>query len=59
MDFALTKEEKEFEKEVADWIKGNIPKRWIERNPKLLWEEDDELWDIAMGFRSSTFETWK
>lgn len=49
MDFMFSQEEEAFRQEVRDWLKKEIPARWLEIRPGL-WEENDEIWAIARDF---------
>ena len=49
MDFIFTQEQETLRQEVRDWLKKEIPARWIELGV-ALWEENDEIWAIARDF---------
>lgn len=49
MDFGFSQEEEAFRREVRDWLKKEIPARWLEIRPGL-WEENEEMWAIARDF---------
>jgi alkylation response protein AidB-like acyl-CoA dehydrogenase len=50
MDFKFTENEEEFRREVRQWLKQEIPQRWIELDPGI-WEETDESWALARMFQ--------
>lgn len=50
MDFKFTEEEEAFRREVCQWLKQEIPQRWIELDPGI-WEETEESWGLARGFQ--------
>jgi alkylation response protein AidB-like acyl-CoA dehydrogenase len=50
MDFRFTEDEEAFRLEVRQWIKQEIPERWIELDPGI-WEETDESWALAREFQ--------
>ena len=49
MDFRFTQEQETLRQEVRDWLKKEIPARWIELGI-ALWEDNDEIWAIARDF---------
>lgn len=49
MDFRFTQEQETLRQEVRDWLRREIPPRWIELGV-ALWEDDDEIWAIARDF---------
>ena len=49
MDFAFTKEDKEFRQQVRDWLQKEISPRWKELNPSEC-EESDEIWAAVRVF---------
>jgi 3-oxocholest-4-en-26-oyl-CoA dehydrogenase alpha subunit len=50
MDFEFTEEEQSFRREVCEWLKQEIPQRWIELDHGI-WEETEESWGIARDFQ--------
>ncbi|TET15145.1 MAG: acyl-CoA dehydrogenase [Dehalococcoidia bacterium] len=50
MDFAFTPEEEAFRQEVRQWLKKEIPPRWIELDAGL-WEETEESWALSREFQ--------
>ncbi len=50
MEFTFTREEEDFRQEVRQWLKREIPARWIELDPGL-WEETDESWALLREFQ--------
>jgi alkylation response protein AidB-like acyl-CoA dehydrogenase len=50
MDFKFTEEEEAFRREVRQWLKQEIPQRWIELDPGI-WEETEESWALAREFQ--------
>lgn len=50
MDFTFSKEEEGFREEVRQWLKQEIPARWVELDPGL-WEESDESWALLRQFQ--------
>jgi alkylation response protein AidB-like acyl-CoA dehydrogenase len=50
MDFKLTDEEEAFRQEVRQWLKNEIPHRWIELDPGI-WEETEESWALSRQFQ--------
>lgn len=50
MDFRFTEEETAFRAEVQQWLKQEIPQRWIELDPGI-WEETEESWAISRQFQ--------
>ena len=50
MDFTFTDEEKAFREEVREWLKKEIPPRWIELDAGL-WEETEESWALSCEFQ--------
>ena len=53
MDFGFSKEDEAFRTKVVDWLKSEIPARWLELSPGFG-EEDDEIWAIARDFERSS-----
>jgi alkylation response protein AidB-like acyl-CoA dehydrogenase len=49
LDFRFTQEQEALRQEVRDWLKKEIPARWIEMGV-ALWEDNDEIWTIARDF---------
>lgn len=49
MDFRFTQEQETLRQEVRDWLKKEIPARWVELGV-ALWEDNDEIWAIARDF---------
>jgi len=49
LDFTFTQEQEALRQEVRDWLRREIPARWIEMGV-ALWEENDEIWAIARDF---------
>ncbi|MBA7675046.1 Acyl-CoA dehydrogenase FadE26 [subsurface metagenome] len=49
MDFRFTHEQETLRQEVRDWLRREIPARWIELGV-ALWEDNDEIWTIARDF---------
>ena len=50
MDFGFTEEEEAFREEVRQWLKKEIPPRWIELDAGL-WEETEESWALSREFQ--------
>lgn len=50
MDFRFSEEEEAFREEVREWLKKEIPQRWIELDPGL-WEETEESWALSREFQ--------
>lgn len=50
MDFRFTEDEEVFRREVRQWLKEEIPQRWIELDPGI-WEETEESWILAREFQ--------
>jgi len=50
MDFRFTEEEEAFREEVRQWLKKEIPQRWIELDPGI-WEETEESWALSRQFQ--------
>lgn len=50
MDFRFTDEEEAFREEVRQWLKKDIPQRWIELDPGI-WEETEESWTLSRQFQ--------
>ena len=50
MDFKFTDEEEAFREEVRQWLKKEIPQRWIELDPGV-WEETEESWALSRQFQ--------
>ncbi|UCC60156.1 MAG: acyl-CoA dehydrogenase family protein [Dehalococcoidia bacterium] len=50
MDFRFTVEEEAFREEVREWLKKEIPPRWIELDAGL-WEETEESWALSREFQ--------
>jgi len=50
MDFKFSAEEEAFRQEVRQWVKAEIPARWVELDPGL-WEETDESWALLREFQ--------
>ena len=50
MDFRFTEDEEAFRREVRQWLKQEIPQRWIELDPGI-WEETEESWALAREFQ--------
>jgi len=50
MDFRFTEDEEAFRREVRQWLKQEIPQRWIELAPGI-WEETEESWALAREFQ--------
>ena len=50
MDFRFTDEEEAFREEVRQWLKKEIPQRWIELDPGI-WEETEESWALSRQFQ--------
>jgi len=50
LDFGFTEEEELFREEVRQWLKEEIPQRWIELDAGL-WEETDESWELSRQFQ--------
>ena len=50
MDFRFTEEEEAFREEVRQWLKKEIPPRWIELDAGL-WEETEESWALSREFQ--------
>ena len=50
MDFRFTEEEEAFRGEVREWLKKEVPQRWLELGPGL-WEETDESWALSRQFQ--------
>ena len=50
MDFRFTQDEEAFRQEVRQWLKQEIPQRWIELDPGI-WEETEESWALAREFQ--------
>lgn len=49
MDFAFTKEDKEFRQQVRDWLLKEIPPRWKALRPSEC-EESEEIWATVRAF---------
>jgi len=50
MDFKFTEDEEVFRLEVRQWLKQEIPQKWIELAPGI-WEETEESWALAREFQ--------
>ena len=50
MDFRFSEDEEAFRQEVRQWLRDEIPERWIELDPGI-WEETEESWALARGFQ--------
>ncbi len=50
MDFTFTPDEEAFRQEVRQWLKKEIPRRWIELDAGL-WEETEESWALSREFQ--------
>ena len=50
MDFRFSEDEEAFRQEVRQWLRDEIPQRWIELDPGI-WEETEESWALARGFQ--------
>ena len=50
MDFRFSEDEEAFRQEVRQWLKQEIPQRWIELDPGI-WEETEESWALARQFQ--------
>jgi len=50
MDFKFTEDEEAFRQGVRQWLKQEIPQRWIELDPGI-WEETKESWALAREFQ--------
>lgn len=50
MDFEFTPDEEAFRQEVRQWLKQEIPQRWIDLDPGI-WEETEESWALARQFQ--------
>jgi 3-oxocholest-4-en-26-oyl-CoA dehydrogenase alpha subunit len=50
MDFRFSQEEEAFRQEVRQWLKQEIPQRWVELDPGI-WEESEESWALARQFQ--------
>lgn len=50
MDFRFTEEEETFRQEVRQWLKKEIPQRWLELDP-IFWEETEESWMLSRQFQ--------
>jgi len=50
MDFRFSQEEEAFRQEVRQWLKQEIPQRWVELDPGI-WEESEESWALAREFQ--------
>jgi len=50
MDFMFSEDEEAFRQEVRQWLREEIPQRWIELDPGI-WEETEESWALARGFQ--------
>jgi alkylation response protein AidB-like acyl-CoA dehydrogenase len=50
MDFKFTEDEEVFRLEVRQWLKQEIPQKWIELDPGI-WEETEESWALAREFQ--------
>ena len=50
MDFKFTEDEEVFRLEVRQWLKQEIPQKWIELDPGI-WEETEESWALARKFQ--------
>ncbi len=50
MDFRFSEEEEAFREEAREWLKREIPTRWIELDPGL-WEETEESWTLLRQFQ--------
>ena len=50
MDFRFNEDEEAFRLEVRQWLKQEIPQRWIELDPGI-WEETEESWTLARDFQ--------
>jgi alkylation response protein AidB-like acyl-CoA dehydrogenase len=50
MDFKFTEDEEVFRLEVRQWLKQEIPQKWIELDPGI-WEETEESWTLAREFQ--------
>ncbi len=49
MDFRFSEGEEAFRQQVRQWLKQEIPQRWVELDPGI-WEETEESWAIARQF---------
>jgi len=49
MDFAFTREDEQFRRDVREWLKREIPKRWYELRPGES-EESEEIWRLVREF---------
>lgn len=50
MDFRFTQEEEAFRREVCQWLKKEIPQRWVELDAGI-WEETEESWALSRQFQ--------
>ncbi len=50
MDFRFTAEDEAFREEVTQWLKKEVPQRWIELDAGL-WEETEESWALSREFQ--------
>jgi len=50
MDFRFTAEDETFREEVRQWLKKEIPQRWIELDAGM-WEETEESWALSREFQ--------
>ncbi|MCJ7522675.1 MAG: acyl-CoA dehydrogenase family protein [Dehalococcoidia bacterium] len=50
MDFRFTAEDETFREEVRQWLKKEIPQRWIELDAGI-WEETEESWALSREFQ--------
>ncbi len=50
MDFRFSEDEEAFREEVRQWLRQEIPQRWIELDPGI-WEETEESWALARAFQ--------
>ena len=50
MDLRFTEDEEAFGQEVRQWLKQEVPKRWIKLDPGI-WEETEESWELAREFQ--------
>jgi len=50
MDLRFTEDEEAFGQEVRQWLKQEVPERWIKLDPGI-WEETEESWELAREFQ--------
>jgi alkylation response protein AidB-like acyl-CoA dehydrogenase len=50
MDFRFTEDEEVFRRDVRQWLKQEIPQKWVELGPGI-WEETEESWTLAREFQ--------